>query len=202
MTKIIAGTRNQHKLEEYRELLAGRDLEIVSLNDYPEYSEPGEDGETFEENANIKALAAADYCDIPAFADDSGLEVEALGNAPGIYSARYAENDKARVERILKELDGRENRRARFVCVVSIAFNGEIAGSFRGEVYGTIINEPRGTNGFGYDPVFMPDGFDKTFAQLTRKEKNKISHRARAVEKVIEFVEDEMSILDDELSSF
>lgn len=202
MTKIIAGTHNRHKLEEYRELLAGRDLEIMSLNNYPEYLEPEENGKTFEENANIKALSAANYCDILAFADDSGLEVEALNNAPGIYSARYAENDKARIKRILKELSSSENRRARFVCVVSIAFNDEIVGSFRGEVYGKIIDEPRGTNGFGYDPVFMPDGFDKTFAQLTQKEKNKISHRANAIEKVIEFVEDEMSILDDKLSSF
>jgi len=202
MTKIIAGTHNQHKLEEYRELLDGQDLEIVSLNDYPEYAEPEENGKTFEENANIKALSATNYCDILAFADDSGLEVEALDNAPGIYSSRYAANDKARVERILKELEGKENRRARFVCVISIAFNNEVIGSFRGEVYGKIIDEPHGTNGFGYDPVFMPDGFDKTFAELTQEEKNKISHRANAIEKVIEFVEDEMSILDDELGSF
>jgi len=200
MTKIIAATHNQHKLEEYRELLDDQDLEIVSLNDYPEYGEPEEDGKTFEENANIKALSAEKYCDILTFADDSGLEVEALDDAPGIYSSRYAENDPARIARILKELDGKENRRARFVCVISIAFNGEIVDSFRGEVYGTIIDAPRGANGFGYDPVFMPDGFDKTFAELSQEEKNKISHRANAIEKVIEFVEDEMAVLDDELS--
>lgn len=104
-----------------------------------------------------------------------------------------------RIARVLKELEGR-NRRARFVCVISIAFNNEVVGSFRGEVYGKIIDESCDTNGFGYDPVFMPDGFNKTFAELTRKEKNKISHRANAIEKVIEFVEDEMFILDDELS--
>ena len=202
MIKIVAATRNLHKLEEYRELLAGQDVEILSLNEYPEYVEPEENGKTFEENANIKALGAANYCDILAFADDSGLEVEALDNAPGIYSARYAENDKARIERILKELDGKENRRARFVCVISIAFNGEIAGAFRGEVYGTIIDEPRGANGFGYDPVFVPDGYDKTFAQLSQEEKNKISHRAKAIEKVTEFVEDEMSVLDEEFDLF
>jgi XTP/dITP diphosphohydrolase len=201
MTKIVAGTRNQHKLEEYRELLAGQDVEIVSLNDYPDYVEPEENGETFEENANIKSLSAANYCDTLAFADDSGLEVEALDNAPGIYSSRYAENDKARIERILSELEGKDNRRARFVCVISIAFNGEIAGSFRGEVYGKIIDEPRGENGFGYDSIFVPDGFDKTFAELTQEEKNKISHRANAIEKVIEFVEDEMSVLEDEFDS-
>ena len=200
MTKIIAATHNQHKLEEYRELLDGQDLEIVSLNDYPEYAEPEENGKTFEENANIKALSGTNYCDILTFADDSGLEVEALDNAPGIYSSRYAENDPARIARILKELDGKENRRARFVCVISIAFNKEIVASFRGEVYGKIIDEPRGTNGFGYDPVFVPDGFDKSFAELSQKEKNKISHRANAIEKVIEFVEDEMAILDDELN--
>ena len=126
--------------------------------------------------------------------------MEALDNAPGIYSSRYAENDSARIARILKELEGKENRRARFVCVISIAFNKEIVGSFRGEVYGTIVDAPRGENGFGYDPVFMPDGFDKTFGEMSDEEKNKISHRANAIEKVIEFVEDEMSILDDELS--
>ncbi|MFA6716744.1 MAG: RdgB/HAM1 family non-canonical purine NTP pyrophosphatase [Victivallales bacterium] len=202
MSKIVAATYNLHKLEEYRELLAGQELEILSLNDCPGYEEPEENGSSFEENANLKALSAANYCDLPAFADDSGLEVEALNNAPGIYSARYAPNDPARIDRILKELEGQENRRARFVCVISVAFNGEIVGSFRGEVYGTIIKEPRGVNGFGYDPVFMPDGFDKTFAELAPEEKNKISHRARAVEKVIEFVEDEMSILDDELGAF
>ncbi len=198
MTKIIAATHNQHKLEEYRELLDGQNLEIVSLNDYPDYDEPEENGKTFEENANIKALSAANYCDTLAFADDSGLEVEALDNAPGIYSSRYAENDAGRIARILDELEDKENRRARFVCVISIAFNKEIVGSFRGEVYGTIISAPRGENGFGYDPVFVPDGFDKTFAELSQEEKNKISHRANAIEKVIEFVEDEMSILDDD----
>jgi XTP/dITP diphosphohydrolase len=126
MNKIIAATYNQHKLEEYRELLAGQDLEIVSLNDYSGYSEPEENGKTFEENAEIKALSAANYCDGLSFADDSGLEVEALDNAPGIHSSRYAANDKARVAGILKELENKENRRARFVCVISIAFNGEI----------------------------------------------------------------------------
>jgi XTP/dITP diphosphohydrolase len=202
MSKIIAATHNLHKLEEYRKLLAGQDLTLLSLNDYPGYEEPEENGSSFEENANLKALAAAKYCDMPAFADDSGLEVEALDNAPGIYSSRYAENDEARIARILRELEGKENRRARFVCVISVAFNGEVVGSFRGEVYGTIINAPRGANGFGYDPVFVPDGFDKTFAELDPEEKNKISHRAKAVEKVIEFIEDEMSILDDEMGAF
>lgn len=199
MTKIVAATCNQHKVEEYRELLAGQDLEICSLRDYPGYEEPEENGKDFEENANIKALTASEYCDNLAFADDSGLEVEALDNAPGIFSSRYAENDQKRIERLLSELEGKDNRRARFVCVISIAFNGEIAGSFRGEVYGTIIDEPRGENGFGYDPVFVPDGYDKTFAELSAEEKNKISHRANAVEKVLEFVEDEMSVLDEEL---
>ena len=202
MTKIIAATHNLHKLQEYQELLDGQDLEIVCLNDYPEYGEPEENGKTFEENANIKALSAAEYCDMLAFADDSGLEVEALDNAPGIYSSRYAENDPARIARLLKELDGKENRRARFVCVISIAFNDEVVGSFRGEVYGKIIDAPRGENGFGYDPVFMPDGCDKTFAELSEEEKNKISHRANAVEKVVEFVEDEMAVLDEDFDLF
>ncbi|QSH41150.1 RdgB/HAM1 family non-canonical purine NTP pyrophosphatase [Lentisphaerota bacterium ZTH] len=202
MAQLVAATCNMHKLEEYRELLGDQNIEIVSLNDYSGYEEPEENGKTFAENASIKALAATNYCDIPAFADDSGLEVEALDNAPGIYSARYAENDAARISRLLQELGDNPNRRARFVCVIAIAANGEVIETFRGEIEGVIIDAPRGENGFGYDPVFLPDGYDKTFAELSQEEKNKISHRARAVAKAIEFVEEEMGILDDEFDDF
>ena len=198
MAYIVAATGNQHKLAEYAQLLEGQNIELKSLNDYPGYTEPEENGTTFKENASIKALAACKYCDVPAFADDSGLEVEALDNRPGIHSSRYAATDAERIAKLLKELEGKENRRARFVCVIAIAAHGEVIETFEGEVKGTILSAPRGENGFGYDPIFQPDGFDKSFAELTQEEKNRISHRANAYAKALEFVEDEMSILDDE----
>ena len=198
MAYIVAATGNQHKLAEYAQLLEGQNIELKSLNDYPGYTEPEENGTTFKENASIKALAACKYCDVPAFADDSGLEVEALDNRPGIHSSRYAATDAERIAKLLKELEGKENRRARFVCVIAIAANGDVIETFEGEVKGTILSAPRGENGFGYDPIFQPDGFDKSFAELTQEEKNRISHRANAYAKALEFVEDEMSILDDE----
>ena len=198
MAYIVAATGNQHKLAEYAQLLDGQNIELKSLNDYPGYPEPEENGSSFEENARIKALAACKYCDVPAFADDSGLEVEALDGRPGIHSSRYAATDAERIAKLLKEMEGKENRRARFVCVIAIAANGEIIETFEGEVTGTILESPRGENGFGYDPIFQPDGFDRSFAELTQEEKNRISHRANAYAKALEFVEDEMSILDDE----
>ena len=198
MSFIVAATGNQHKLAEYAKLLADQEVEIKSLNDFPGYTEPEENGSTFEENANIKAAAASIYCSAPAFADDSGLEVEALDGRPGIYSSRYAATDAERIAKLLGELEGKENRRARFVCVISIAFNGEVIASFEGEVKGTILTEPRGENGFGYDPIFMPDGFNKSFAELSGEEKNRISHRAMAYAKALEFVEDELSVFTDQ----
>ena len=123
------------------------------------------------------------------------MEVEALDGRPGIYSSRYAPTDAERIAKLLKELEGKENRRARFVCVIAIAFNGEVIETFEGEVTGTILLEPRGKNGFGYDPVFQPDGFDKSFAELTGEEKNRISHRANAYAKALEFIEDELAVL-------
>ena len=198
MAYIVAATGNKHKVEEYRQLLDGQNIELRSLLDYPGYPEPEENGTTFKENASIKASAASKYCDVPAFADDSGLEVEALDGRPGIFSSRYAATDAERIAKLLDELKGQSNRRARFVCVIAIAFNGEVIETFEGEVRGTILEAPRGENGFGYDPIFQPDGFDKSFAELTQEEKNRISHRACAYARAQEFVEDEMSILDDE----
>ena len=200
MAQIVAATYNEHKLTEYRELLKDQKVEVVGLNAYKKMPEIEENGATFEENASIKALAANQYCDIPAFADDSGLEVEALDGAPGIKSARYADTDSERIARILRELGDNWNRRAKFVCVIAIALNGEVIETFRGEVHGVITMEPRGANGFGYDPVFMPDGYDKTFGELDAEIKNKISHRAVAFQKAMQFIEDEMSVLDDDFS--
>lgn len=196
MAYIVVATGNQHKVEEYKELLADQNVELKSLKDYPNCPEVVEDGRTFEENAAKKAVEVCRYCDVPAFADDSGLEVEALNGEPGIYSSRYAATDAERIAKLLKNLEGKDNRRARFVCVIAIAINGEVIETFEGEVKGTIVDAPRGSNGFGYDPVFQPDGYDKTFAEMTDEEKNKISHRANAVKKALEFIEDEMSVLD------
>ena len=196
MAYIVVATGNMHKVEEYKQLLSGQDVELKSLKDYPACPEVIEDGKTFTENASKKAVEVCRYCDAPTFADDSGLEVEALGGEPGIYSSRYAENDTARIDKVLTKLAGQENRRARFVCVIAIAINGEVIETFEGEVKGTIVDAPRGNNGFGYDPIFQPDGYDKTFAEMTDEEKNKISHRADAVRKALEFIEDEMSVLD------
>lgn len=200
MPQIVAATANAHKLAEFRELLKDQNVEVLGLDAYKNFPEIEENGSTFEENAAIKALAANKYCDIPAFADDSGLEVEALNNAPGIRSARYADTDAAKIQRILIELGDNPNRRARFVCVIAIAINGEIIETFRGEVNGRITDAPRGTNGFGYDPIFIPEGYEQTFGELEQSVKNSISHRARAFQKAMDFVEDEMSILDDDFS--
>lgn len=196
MAHIVVATKNAHKVEEFRRLLADQDVELLSLADFPGAPDVEENGTTFAENASLKAAAASSYCDAAAFADDSGLEVEALDGRPGVYSSRYAPTDPERIEKLLKELDGVENRRARFVCAIAIAFNGEVLEVFEGEVKGTITIAPRGKDGFGYDPVFLPDGYDKTFAELTGEEKNKISHRANAFAKALEFVEDTLSALD------
>ena len=197
MAYLVAATGNQHKFEEYKQLLDGQDVELKSLNDFPNYTEPEENGNSFAENAAIKALAASKYCSAVAFADDSGLEVAALDGRPGIYSSRYAPSDPERIARVLDEMKDKSDRKARFVCVIAVAFNGEVIASFEGEVTGTILDAPRGENGFGYDPIFQPDGFDKSFAELTQEEKNRISHRANAYAKALEFVEDELSILSD-----
>ena len=196
MAFIVVATGNAHKVDEYRQLLDGQGVELKSLLDYPGFPGVEENGTTFAENAAQKAIAASRYCDVPAFADDSGLEVEALDGAPGIYSARYAPTDRERIAKLLAALDGIENRRARFVCVIALAINGEVIECFEGEIRGTIAAAPSGENGFGYDPVFIPDGFEKSFAELTPEEKNRISHRANACRKALEFVEEEMSVLD------
>ena len=198
MAYIVAATANAHKVDEYRTLLEGQNVELKSLLDYPGFPGVEENGRSFIENAGIKALAACKYCDVPAFADDSGLEVEALDGRPGIYSARYAPTDKERIARLLDEMKGQTNRRARFVCAIAIAINGEVIESFEGEIKGTIVDAPRGESGFGYDPVFQPDGYDQTFGEMAPELKNRISHRANAFKLAMEFVEDEMSVLDDE----
>lgn len=197
MSYIVAATANLHKVEEYKKLLGDMDVEIKSLADFPNFPEVEENGSSFKENAAIKAKAASKYCEAAAFADDSGLEVEALDGRPGIYSSRYAANDAERIAKLLGELEGKTNRRARFVCAIAIAFNGEVLETFEGTVEGTITLAPRGDGGFGYDPVFQPDGFDQTFGELPAEVKNSISHRARAFANAVEFVENELAMLGD-----
>lgn len=200
MSYIVVASANAHKVDEYRQLLSGQQVELKSLLDYPNFPGVEEDGKTFRENASIKALAACKYCDVPAFADDSGLEVEALDGRPGVHSARYAASDPERIAKLLGELQGVTNRRARFVCAIAIAINGEVIETFEGEIRGTILDAPRGNNGFGYDPLFLPDGYDCSFAEMDAELKNRISHRANAFKLALQFVEDEMSVLDEDFS--
>jgi XTP/dITP diphosphohydrolase len=202
MSFIVVATSNAHKVDEYKELLKNQDIELKSLMDFPGFPEVEENGKTFVENASIKAIAASKFCEAPAFADDSGLEVEALDGRPGIYSSRYAATDKERIAKLLGELEGVENRKARFVCAIAIAFNGEVIATFEGEVKGVIAKEPSGNGGFGYDPVFIPNNFDKSFGDLPAEVKNQISHRANAFKKAIEFVEDELAAVGEAFDAF
>ena len=188
MAFIVVATTNAHKVAEYRRLLAGQEVELQSLLDFPGCPPIEETGDTFAANAAIKAAAASRYCEVPAFADDSGLEVEALNGAPGIYSSRYAATDAERIARVLKELEGVENRRARFVCAIAIAANGEVIETFEGEVRGVIAAAPAGENGFGYDPIFCYDGSEKTNGELTADKKNAISHRGKAFRSIAAYL--------------
>ena len=204
MLQILAATTNKHKIQEFQAMLgasvdSGR-VGIISPETIKGFPEIIENGTTFEENARIKAGQAARYADMAAFADDSGLEVRALGGAPGIYSARYGGENATYAEKMAKLLDELKNfddRRARFVCVIALAYRGDIVETFRGEVTGRIAFEPRGTEGFGYDPIFIPDGYDKTFGELGEEVKSKLSHRARAFALAAEFVHRELQTMDD-----
>lgn len=186
---LLFATRNAHKTREFAELLGCKVEDLTSRNDLPIVEETGT---TFVENATLKAVTISKHVPEIVMADDSGLEVDALNGAPGVFSARYAgENasDAQNVAKLLRGLRGRTPARARFRCVVAAARAGELMGVFDGAVEGKIIDTPRGGNGFGYDPVFVPDGFSETFAELPLRVKNSISHRARAVAKLREFLQ-------------
>jgi XTP/dITP diphosphohydrolase len=185
---LSVATRNAHKTREIQRIL-GADFAVSDLSAYPETPETVESGKTFEENAVLKATAAARQLPGLVVADDSGLEVDALGGAPGIYSARYAgqnATDRQNIDKLLAELARieRAKRSARFRCVIALAREGKLLGTFEGVVEGVVVDSPRGTSGFGYDPLFMPNGFGKTFGQLSPTEKDRVSHRARALEKL------------------
>lgn len=186
--KIFLATGNKHKIKEIEKIFKMDNVEILSINDGIEIPEVEEDGTTFEENSKKKALEIAKFTNMITIADDSGLCVDALDGAPGVYSARYAGehgNDLDNNKKLVRELQGIENRKARFVCVITLAKPTGETYSFRGEVEGDIIDIPQGTEGFGYDPHFFMKEYGKTLAEIPEI-KNKISHRARALEKLKE----------------
>jgi XTP/dITP diphosphohydrolase len=185
--ELVVATRNRHKTREIQHIL-GPEFKVRDLGAHPEVSEISESGTSFEENAKLKALAASKQLPALVIADDSGLEVDALGGEPGIYSARYAganATDTDKIDKLLRELAGirstDDRRRARFRCVVALARNGNLLGTFEGIVEGSIADEARGDSGFGYDPIFVPDGFEQTFGELPTGVKNAMSHRAKAI---------------------
>lgn len=199
--KIVFATNNQHKLQEIRDIL-GSEFEIVSLKDIGCDVDIPETGNTLEENAMQKAQYVYDHYNLSCFADDTGLEVEALNSEPGVHSARYAEgtdhDSEANMAKLLRNLEGKDNRKARFRTVIALIQKQDVCpcgctsikkvNRFEGIVDGSIATEKHGTAGFGYDPIFVPEGYDKSFAELGESIKNGISHRARAVAKLAEYL--------------
>ena len=189
--KLVFATNNAHKLEEVAAIL-GDQVELLSLNDIGCQTDIPETAETLEGNALLKSSYIYKNYHLDCFADDTGLEVEALNGAPGVYSARYAGGEghdaQANMLKLLHELDGKENRKAQFRTAISLILDGKEY-LFGGVIKGEIIKEKRGDSGFGYDPVFMPKGYDRTFAELGNDIKNQISHRALAVQKLCEFLQ-------------
>jgi XTP/dITP diphosphohydrolase len=185
MKELVFATNNPHKLKEIREII-GNHIRILSLSDIGCNEDIPEDAETLEENASFKAWYVYNKFGGDCFADDTGLEIEALDGRPGVKSARYAGEDcnpENNISKVLGEMKGRKNRRARFRTVISLIRNG-IEVRFEGQVEGVILDEKRGKEGFGYDPVFLPEGYALSFAEMTLEEKNKISHRALATRKL------------------
>jgi len=188
--QLLVATSNHGKFSEFSEMLSGHVDKLFSLCDFPELKLPAETGETFEENALIKARHAANATGIPTIADDSGLEVDSLQGAPGVHSARYAGErsvDSANNSKLLKELENvdQDRRGARFSCCIAFCQPDGGCRTFFGQLQGRIINEPRGNNGFGYDPLFLIPEYDKTLAELDMQIKNSISHRSNALRQLI-----------------
>jgi len=182
-TTLVIATRNKGKTAEIKDLLKGFPVDIKNLDDFGPIPPLKEEGKTFDENAYQKASFAAKILGLPALADDSGLLVEAMGGAPGIHSARYAgENatDEQRYLKLLDEMKGKSNRNAAFECVISISVPTGPALTYEARCQGLITERPAGSNGFGYDPIFFYPPLNKTFAQLTREEKSRVSHRGKA----------------------
>ncbi|TWJ18527.1 XTP/dITP diphosphohydrolase [Bacteroides zoogleoformans] len=187
--KFVFATNNTHKLEEVSAIL-GKKIELLSMKDIDCNVDIPETADTLEGNALIKARYIFENYHLDCFADDTGLEVEALNGAPGVYSARYAgdaHDSEANMKKLLKEMENVENRRARFRTVFALIINGK-EHLFEGIVKGEIIKNRKGTSGFGYDPVFVPEGYSQTFAEMGNELKNKISHRAMATQKLCHFL--------------
>ena len=185
--RLVIATHNRGKLAEMQDLLRPFDVMAVSAGDLG-LPEPEETGATFEENAALKARVAASASDLPALADDSGLVVPALGGAPGIYSARWADAAKdftPAMQRVERELQGKSDRRAHFVAVLALAWPDGHVESFRGEVHGSVVFPPRGTRGFGYDPIFLPEGEAQTFGELDPAARMALSHRTVAFRQLV-----------------
>ena len=185
--ELVVATRNRHKTREIQHIL-GPEFKVRDIGAHPDISKIHESGTSFEENAKLKALVASRQLPALVIADDSGLEVDALGCAPGIYSARYAganATERDKIDKLLGELERvratDDRRRARFRCVVALARNSDLLGTFEGTVEGRITDKARGDFGFGYDPIFIPEGFEQTFGELPTEVKNTISHRAKAI---------------------
>ena len=186
---LVFVTNNRHKLEEIQAILGGH-FKLLSLTDIGCYEEIPEEEPTLEGNAHQKAFYVFDRYGYPCFADDTGLEIEALNRKPGVYSARYAGKEKdanANMDKVLSKLSKINNRKARFRTVISLVING-METQFEGIVEGEILTEKKGNSGFGYDPIFRPLGFNQTFAEMSLTDKNKISHRGRAVEKLVSYL--------------
>jgi XTP/dITP diphosphohydrolase len=190
---IVVATNNQHKSREIHDIMAGLGISVKDLRDFPPYPEVEEDGDTLEANALKKARAAHERTGLPAIADDTGLEVYYLLGSPGVYSARYAgpecsyEDNNRKLLRKMTQVPARR-RQARFRCVIALIAPG-LERTFEGLIEGSIAFTPRGTNGFGYDPLFIPEGCAGSYAELSADEKNGISHRARAVKALMDFLE-------------
>jgi XTP/dITP diphosphohydrolase len=189
--ELVLATRNKNKIGEITRITNSLNIKILTLDDFPACPEVVEDGTTFEENAVKKAASVAQCTAKPALADDSGLEVTALHGAPGTLSARYAgepADDKKNIEKLLQEMRGIEKRQARFVCCIAFALPDSTIHVFHGYTDGYIGEEQRGANGFGYDPVFLPRGSDRTFAEMTDDEKDAMSHRGLALNAFKDFI--------------
>lgn len=187
--KLVFATHNENKFKEIQSLLPGH-IELLSLDDIGCEEDIEETGDTIDENAIIKAEYVSNHYGYDCFADDTGLEVDSLAGAPGVYSARYAgetKDDKANVRKLLSQLENMEDRTARFKTVIALNLKRN-ENLFTGVCEGSILKERRGENGFGYDPVFLPKGYEKSFAEMDLEEKSKISHRARAFRELIEYL--------------
>lgn len=191
MRELVFATNNQHKTQEVRNLLMN-EYKVLNLNDIGCDTDIPETGDTFAENATLKSRYVADHYQMNCFADDSGLEIEALNQEPGIFSARYSgiKDDQKNLGLVLEKMKGETNRNARFKTVISLIRNGEVF-LFEGIINGTIRAESAGEKGFGYDPIFEPLGYDITFAEMSMDQKNQISHRALAMKKLITFLKEQ-----------